>query len=37
MRWATVTELNSLIPLPAGYAFEQLSRNQNLMIPIAAP
>lgn len=28
MRWATVTELNSLIPLPAGYAFEQLSRSQ---------
>ncbi|NUA27513.1 hypothetical protein [Cupriavidus basilensis] len=28
MRWATVTELNSLIPLPTEYAFEQLSRMQ---------
>ncbi|MDP2816838.1 MAG: GNAT family N-acetyltransferase [Polaromonas sp.] len=28
MRWATVTEANDLIPLPAGYAFEQLSRSQ---------
>ncbi|HEX7913848.1 MAG TPA: GNAT family N-acetyltransferase [Paraburkholderia sp.] len=28
MRWATVTELNNLIALPAGYAFEQLSRSE---------
>ena len=28
MRWATVTELNSLVPLPAGYAFEQLTRSE---------
>lgn len=28
MRWASITETTELIPLPPGYAFEQLSRNQ---------